>query len=58
LLRGLPIKVVSDWHDTSTSQIERHYGRFLKHHYDDLVRGALLDTAPPSPPANVIALRS
>ena len=24
----MPIKVVADWHDTSTSQIETHYGRF------------------------------
>jgi hypothetical protein len=59
LLRGVPIKVVADWHDTSTAIVERHYGRFLKHHYDDLVRGALLDTTPAAaPPANVVALRS
>jgi hypothetical protein len=57
LLRGTPIKIVADWHDTSTAIIERHYGRFIKHHYDELVRGALLDTSPPSPPANVVALR-
>jgi integrase len=55
LLRGLPIKVVADWHDTSTGQIEAHYGRFLKHHYDDLVRGALLDTSPAT--AAVLPLR-
>jgi hypothetical protein len=58
LLRGLPIKVVADWHDTSTDQITRHYGRFIKHHYDELVRGALLDTSPPTPPANVVPLRA
>jgi hypothetical protein len=56
LLRALPIKVVGDWHDTSTSQIERHYGRFIKHHYDDLVRGALLDTGPPATAA-IVPLR-
>jgi integrase len=56
LLRGLPIKVVADWHDTSVGQIEKHYGKFLKHHYDDLVRAALLDTSPPSPPVNVVRL--
>jgi len=55
LLRGLPIKVVGDWHDTSTSQIEAHYGRFIKHHYDDLVRGALLDTTPAT--AAIVPLR-
>lgn len=57
LLRNLPIKVVADWHDTSVGQIEKHYGKFLKHHYDDLVRAALLDTSPPSPPADVVPLR-
>jgi hypothetical protein len=56
LLRGLPIKVVSDWHDTSVGQITAHYGRFLKHHYDELVRAALLDTAPATP-ADVVPLR-
>jgi site-specific recombinase XerD len=57
LLRGLPIKVVADWHDTSTGQIEAHYGRFLKHHYDDLVRGALLDTTPATTSAAIVPLR-
>jgi hypothetical protein len=57
LLCGLPIKVVADWHDTSTGQIEAHYGRFLKHHYDDLVRGALLDTTPATTTAAVVPLR-
>jgi integrase len=57
LLRGLPIKVVADWHDTSTGQIEAHYGRFLKHHYDDLVRSALLDTSPTPGAAVVVPLR-
>jgi integrase len=57
LLRGLPIKVVADWHDTSISQIEAHYGRFLKHHYEDLVRGALLDTSPASSPTTIVPLR-
>jgi integrase len=56
LLRNLPIKVVADWHDTSVGQITAHYGRFLKHHYDELVRAALLDTAPTTP-ADVVPLR-
>ena len=30
---------------------------FLKHHYDDLVRAALLDTAPAAPAADVVPLR-
>jgi hypothetical protein len=56
LLRSLPIKVVADLHNTSIGQIEAHYGRFIRHHYDDLVRGALLDTTP-APPAAVVPLR-
>ena len=56
LLRGLPIKVVADWHDTSVGQITAHYGRFLKDHYDDLVRAALLDTTP-AMSADVVPLR-
>jgi hypothetical protein len=58
LLRGTPIKVVADWHDTSTAIIERHYGRFIVHHAGDLIRAALIDTSPPSQPAKIIALRS
>ena len=57
LLRGLPVKIVADWHDTSVGQIEAHYGRFIKHHYDELVRGALLDTTPTSPADKVVTLR-
>jgi hypothetical protein len=56
LLRGLPIKVVSDWHDSSPAIIQQHYGRFVKHHAGDLIRAALLDTTPPTPPANVVHL--
>jgi len=58
LLRGAPIKIVADWHDTSTAIIERHYGRFIVHHADDLIRAVLIDTTPASPVANVVALRS
>jgi hypothetical protein len=55
----VPVAITSRWHDTSPAIIEAHYGRFIKHHYDDLVRGALLDTSPAeAAPANVVALRS
>jgi integrase len=57
LIRGVPIKIVADWHDTSTAIIEKHYARFIKFHYDDLVRAALLDTSPPASPADVVPLR-
>jgi hypothetical protein len=58
LLRNVPIKVVADWHNTSTGQIERHYARYLSRHSDDLIRAALIDTSPVEAPANVVALRS
>ena len=56
LMRGLPVAIVSRWHDTSPPIIEAHYGRFIKHHYDELVRAALLDTSPAAP-ADVVPLR-
>ena len=56
LLRGIPVRIVAVWHDSSTGQIERHYSRFIAHHYDELVRAALLDTAPTAP-ADVVPLR-
>jgi len=56
LMRGLAPSIVSRWHDTSPAIIEAHYGRFIKHHYDDLVRAVLLDTAPAAK-ADVVPLR-
>jgi hypothetical protein len=57
LLRGVPVAIVSRWHDTSPPVVEAHYGRFISHHYDELVRGALLDTTPTSPAGKVVTLR-
>jgi integrase len=57
LLRGLPIRLVAEIHDTSTSIIEKHYGRFVARHGDDMLRAALLDTSPVEPPNNVTPLR-
>jgi hypothetical protein len=58
LLRNVPIKVVADWHDTGVGQIERHYGKFVTRHADDLIRAALIDTTPLEAPARVVSLRS
>jgi hypothetical protein len=58
LLRNVPIKIVADWHDTSAHQIEKHYARYIKHHADDLIRAALIDTSPAERPAAVVALRA
>jgi hypothetical protein len=57
LLRNIPIKICADVHNTSTGQIEKHYGRFILRHADDLVRAVLIDTSPPSSPGKVLALR-
>jgi integrase len=56
LLRNCPLKIVCDMHDTSISQVERHYARFIKHHADELMRAALLDTSPATT-ADVVPLR-
>src|SRR6516165_4999092 len=58
LRQNVPIKIVADWHDTSTAIIEKHYAKFITHHADDLIRSALLDTSPSTSPGKVIPLRS
>jgi integrase len=50
LLRGVPVAVVAQQHDTSVREIEAHYAAYILDHSDALSRRALLDTAPPMPP--------
>ena len=38
LLRGVPIRIVASMHNTSVSQIERHYSALIRDHADDLTR--------------------
>jgi hypothetical protein len=57
LIAGLPIRLVAELHDTSAAIIEKHYGRFIARHSDDMVRRALIDTSPARSPSNVVALR-
>jgi hypothetical protein len=57
LIAGLPIRLVAELHDTSAAIIEKHYGRFIARHSDDLVRRALIDTSPAKSPSNIVALR-
>jgi integrase len=57
LIAGLPIRLVAELHDTSAAIIEKHYGRFIAKHSDDLVRRALIDTTPARTPGNVVTLR-
>jgi integrase len=54
LLANIPIRVVASLHDTSVSQIESNYSKFITEH-SDLSRRALLHDEPPQA-ANVIPL--
>jgi integrase len=55
LLKGIPVRIVADAHDTSVAMIEKTYSKYISHHADDLLRGALLDVGEP-PAANVVPL--
>lgn len=54
LLAGLPVQLVARLHDTSASQIERHYASEITSHSDELVRGAMFDLDQPT--ADVVPL--
>jgi integrase len=41
LLAGLPVQLVAKLHDTSASQIEKHYAATIASHADELVRATL-----------------
>jgi integrase len=57
LLAGIPVRLVASLHDTSVTEIERHYSRYISEgtHSDSLTRRALLAEEPPIA-ANVVAL--
>jgi integrase len=46
LLAGLPVQLVAKLHDTSASQIEKHYAATIASHTDELVRAAMIDLSP------------
>jgi integrase len=46
LLRGVPVRVVADQHDTSVVMIERNYASCIADYSDALVRSAQIDLAP------------
>jgi integrase len=56
ILRNVPLKLVADAHDTSVAMIEKHYGRWIKHHGDDLIRAALVDMGPPAAEADKVVV--
>jgi hypothetical protein len=53
LRANVPIKTVADWHNTSVRMIETNYARYMRNTHHDLIRPALLNTAPGE---NVVAL--
>jgi integrase len=46
LLNRVPASLAASQHDTSVTQIRRHYGRYMIDVSEDLVRAAMLDLAP------------
>src|SRR5215472_1944207 len=48
LLAGLPVQLVAKLHDTSASQIEKHYAATIASHTDELVRGAMMNLDTPA----------
>jgi site-specific recombinase XerD len=57
LVAGLPVQLVAKLHDTSASQIERHYAAAIASHTDELVRASMVDLSEPAQ-ASVVPLRS
>jgi len=43
LLRNVPVRLVAAKHDTSVSQIERTYSKYISDHADGISRGAMVD---------------
>jgi hypothetical protein len=56
LFAGTPTRVVAANHDTSTTQLERTYSRFIADHSDAISRRGLIDTSAPAPDATVVTL--
>ena len=43
LLRGVPVRVVADLHDTSVAMLEKTYSKWIGDHSDAMVRAAQID---------------
>jgi integrase len=54
LLAGLPMQLVAKLHDTSGSQIEKHYAATIASHTDELVRASMMEVDRPA--AEVVPL--
>jgi integrase len=55
LLKGVPVRVVAAWHDTSIVMIERNYSPHIAEHSDEISRAALLEEPPPTG-GNVVSI--
>lgn len=55
LVAGLPVQLVAKLHDTSASQIEKHYAATIASHTDELVRASMIEMDRPA--AEVVPLR-
>jgi integrase len=55
LLAGLPVQLVAKLHDTSASQIEKHYAATIASHTDELVRESMMELDRPA--GEVVPLR-
>ena len=55
LLAGLPVQLVAKLHDTSASQIEKHYAATIASHTDELVRASMIEMDRPA--AQVVPMR-
>jgi integrase len=58
LLKNVPVRICADQHDTSVAQIEAHYSKYIAHHADELVRGALIDLSQPVTAGKVVPMTS
>src|SRR5262249_38166453 len=58
LLAGLPVQLVAKLHDTSASQIEKHYAATIASHTDELVRGVMMSMSVEEPAAVVLPLHA
>jgi integrase len=58
LLRGVPISLAASLHDTSETEIHKHYGKFITDVSDGIARAALLDLSVPAADNVVVPLHS
>ena len=56
LLANVPVRVVASVHDTSVTQIEAHYSKYISEHSDLLSRKALLQLDAPPAAMNIVGL--